>query len=81
MKKNFILVLSLICVICAGCFQAKSDLIITNDGAVIQHRKFVGNAMVIRQIEDWKNNLEKLNPNVKAQVVVEGDLRGYESRH
>jgi len=78
MKKIFIVALSLICVICAGCFQAKSDLIITDDGAVVHHRKFIGNAMVIRQIEDWKNNLEKLNPNVKAQVVVEGDLRGYE---
>ena len=78
MKKFFIVALSFICIICAGCFQAKSDIIITDNGAVIQHRKFVGNAMVIRQIEDWKSNLEKLNPNVKAQVVVEGDLRGYE---
>lgn len=78
MKKICIVALSFICIICSGCFQAKSDIIITDDGAVIQHRKFVGNAMVIRQIEDWKNNIEKLNPNVKAQVVVEGDLRGYE---
>lgn len=78
MKKIFIVALSLVCVICAGCFQAKSDLIITDDGAVIQHSKFIGNAMVIRQIEEWKNSLEKRNPNVKAQLVVEGDLRGYE---
>ena len=78
MKKIFVVALILICVACAGCFQVKSDVIITGDGSVIQHSKFIGNALVIRKIEDWKEKTEKLNPNVKAQVVVEGDLRGYE---
>ena len=79
MKKLFA-ALIFICMTCAGCFQAKSDVIITDDGAVVQHSKLIGNALVIRQIEDWKNKTEELNPNVKAQVVVEGDLRGYEFR-
>ena len=78
MKKIFIGVLSLICLTCAGCFQANFDMIITTDGAVIQHSKFIGNALVIRQIEEWKSNNEKLNPNVKANALVEGDMRGYE---
>ena len=78
MKKIFILALSLICVTCAGCFQAKFDTIITADGAVFSRSKFVGNALVIRQIEEWKDRQEKIHPDAKAQVVVEGDLRGYE---
>lgn len=78
MKKIFIGVLSLICLTCAGCLQANFDMIITNEGAVIQHSKFIGNPLVIRQIEDWKTNNEQLNPDVKANQIVEGDLRGYE---
>lgn len=78
MKKFFILALSFICVTCAGCFQAKFDMIITDDGAVFTRNKFIGNALAIRQIEEWKDRLEKFHPDVKAQVVVEGDLRGYE---
>ena len=77
MKKFLIVMLSLICLTCAGCFQVKSDVIITSEGTVIQHSKFIGNALVIRKIEDWKDRTEKLNPNVKAQVITEGDLRGY----
>lgn len=78
MKRVLIVVVSLVCLMCAGCFQADFDLIITKEGAVIQHSKFIGNPLVIRQIEDWKTNNEKLNPDVKANQIVEGDLRGYE---
>lgn len=81
MKKFLIGVLSLICVTCAGCFQANFDMIITSEGAVIKHSKFIGTALVMRQIEDWKNNNEKINPDVKANAVVEGDLRGYEFKN
>ena len=79
MKKLFA-VMTFICLTCAGCFQGKSDVIITSDGAVVQHSKFIGNPFVIRQIENWKDKTEKNNPNVKAQLVVEEDLRGYEFR-
>ena len=77
MKKIFIVALSLICLSLAGCFQAKADVIITDDGAVVQHSKFIGNALVIRNIEEWKEKIEKLHPDVKANLVVDGDLRGY----
>lgn len=49
-----------------------------SDGAVVQHSKFIGNALVIRKIEDWKEKIEKNNPRIKANLIVEGDLRGYE---
>ncbi|MBD3878859.1 MAG: hypothetical protein SR1Q5_04140 [Quinella sp. 1Q5] len=78
MQRIFIAVLSLICLTCAGCFQADFDLIITKEGSVIQHCKFIGNPFVIRQIEDWKSNNERINPDLKANAIVEGNLRGYE---
>lgn len=78
MKKFFIVALSFFCVVCAGCFQAKSDVIIRSDGSVIVHNKAVGNVSVIRRIEDWKDSNLSRNPNVTPQVIVEGDLRGYQ---
>lgn len=78
MRKIFIVALGFICLTFAGCLQAKSDVIIKSDGSVVYHNKFIGNALVIRQIEDWKTAAEKDNPDAKANAVVEGDLRGYE---
>ena len=78
MKKIFIVALSLICLSLAGCFQVKADLIVTGDGAVVQRSKFIGNALVIRKVEEWREKIEKLHPNVKAELIVDGDLRGYE---
>ena len=78
MKNFFAAAIILIGTICAGCFQAEFDLTITDDGAVNQHSKLIGNALVIRQIEDWKERNERLNPDVKGNLIVEGDLRGYE---
>lgn len=78
MKNIFLAALTLFCLICAGCFQIKSDLIIKSDGSVVQHSKFIGNALVIRKIEQWKDKIEAQNPEIKANLVVEGDLRGYE---
>ena len=78
MRNFFVAALSFICIICAGCLQAESDLTITDEGAVIQHSKIIGNALVIRQIEEWKIQTEKDNPNARANSIVEGDMRGYE---
>ena len=78
MKKIFVIATIFICTICAGCFQGKFDTIITKDGAVVQQSKFIGNALVIRQIENWKADIEKIHPDAKANFIVEGDLQGYE---
>ena len=77
MRKILIVALSLICVICAGCFKINSDLIVTSDGAVVQQSQFIGNAALNPLIEDWKNQTEKSNPKIRAKAVVEGELRGY----
>ena len=77
MKKFLFAAIIFFGTICAGCFQANFDTIITSDGAVVQHSKLIGNALVIRQIEDWKDRNEKINPDVKSEFVVEGDLQGY----
>ncbi|MBR0060369.1 MAG: hypothetical protein IJP68_02715 [Selenomonadaceae bacterium] len=77
MKKFLIVALSFICLICAGCFEVKFGLTITDSGAVIQHSKFIGTAALAPQIEAWKNQAEENNPNLQVKAVVEGDLRGY----
>ena len=77
MRNFFLVALSLICVICAGCFKINFDLIITSDGAVVQQSQFIGTAALNSVIEDWKNQAEKTNPNLKAKAVIEGEMRGY----
>ena len=77
MKKIFFAAIIFFGTICAGCFQAKFDTIITDDGAVVQRVKLIGNALVIRQIENWKEEIETRNPDLKIDYIVEGDLQGY----
>ena len=74
MKKILLAAIILLSLNCAGCFVAEADIIITKDGRVINHNKFIGNAAVIRQIEDWKTRNERFDPT----PIVEGDLQGYE---
>ena len=78
MKKLLIVAISLLCTICAGCFESYSGLIITDTGAVTNQHKFIGTAAVSQAIEDWKNQAKKLNPDIKIKAVEQGDLRGYE---
>ena len=76
MKKILVVTISLLCIICAGCFKANFDLMITSDGAVIQQSKFIGTAALNPLIEDWKNKGEANNSN-KAKAVEEDNMRGY----
>ena len=65
MKKIFFAAIIFFGTICAGCFQAKFDTIITDSGAVVQNGKLIGNALVIRQIENWKEEIETRNPDLQ----------------
>lgn len=78
MKKFLIVALSLCCVICAGCFQAKLDLIITDDGEVFRNWRVMGTAPFTQQIEALRVKNEKLFPDLRAKKITEGDLQGYE---
>ena len=78
MRKILIVALSLIGLICAGCFKAEFDLTVTETGAVNRHWKIMGTAPFVRQIEEAKANNEKLFPNLQVQPVAEGDMFGYE---
>lgn len=77
--RNFLIVaLSLVCLTCAGCFEAKFDLTITEDGAVVRHWKLLGTAPFARQIEEAKAKNEQHFPNVTVKPVAEGDMLGYD---
>ena len=78
MKKFFIVALSLICIICAGCVQINFDLIITDSGEVVRKWKCIGTVPFLQQIETAKIKNEKLFPDLKVKTIVEGDMRGYE---
>ena len=78
MKKIFIVALGLICLTCAGCFQAKFDVTITDTGAVTRHWQIMGTAPFSRYIEDARANNEELFPNVIVKPVAEGDMFGYD---
>ena len=77
MKKFLIVVIILLSTTCAGCFEVKFGLTITDSGAVIQHSKFIGTAALAPQIEAWKKQAEENNPNLQVKAVVEGEMRGY----
>ena len=78
MKKFFIVALSLLCIICAGCAQIKFDLTITDTGAVFRKWSFMGTAAFSQQIENIKLENEKLFPNLRTKTIAEGDMHGYE---
>lgn len=78
MKILRIFLLLVVCLNCTGCFQAESNLKITDDGAVTMRNKFVGVPYIAGIIEESKNNLIKNNPNAKVRNVSEGGYSGYE---
>ena len=67
-----------VCLNCAGCFQADSNLKITDDGAVTMKNKFVGVPYIAGIIEETKNNLLKNYPDSKVRNVSQGGFSGYE---
>ena len=78
-RKIFIVALSLICVISAGCFEGGSHLIITDDGEVFMRNKLIGNPIVANQIENFKESFAN-KPNVEISPVAENNMSGYEIR-
>lgn len=78
MKKFLVVASILICMICAGCFQGKFDLIITDEGAVVRNWTVMGTAPFSRKIEEIKANNEKVFPNLRVKPVVEGEMLGYD---
>lgn len=78
MRNILVVALGLICLTCAGCFQANFDLKVTSDGAVVRNWKLLGTAPFLRQIEDMKAMNEKVFPNIRVTPISEDDMLGYE---
>lgn len=66
------------CLTCTGCFQAESDIRITDTGEVTLRNKFVGVSYIAGIIEKSKESLLKSNPDAKVKSVNEGNYYGYE---
>lgn len=69
---------SVICLSCAGCFQAESNLKISDNGAVTMRNKILGAPIIAGIVEQTKNNLLEKNPSAKIQPVSAGGFSGYE---
>ncbi len=78
MKICKIFLLALMCLSCAGCFQAESNLKITDSGAVTMRNKFIGAPLIAGIIEETRNSIIKNNPDAKIKPVTEGGFSGYE---
>ena len=78
MKILKIFLLAVMCLSCAGCFQAESNLKITDNGEVTMKNKFIGAPLIAGIIEESKNDMLKNNPDAKIRNVSEGGYNGYE---
>ena len=67
------------CLICTGCFQGGSNLIITDDGKVFMRNKLIGVPLIAESIESFKNSFTN-KPNAEISPVVENNMSGYEVR-
>lgn len=78
MKTLKIFLLLAMCLACAGCFQAETDLKINDNGEVLMRNKFIGVPYLAGIIEKSKESLLEGNPDAKVKSVTEGDYQGYE---
>ena len=65
------------CFICSGCFQARTDLTISEDGSVKNNIAFVGVDFLKEQIEDLKNSLVQSTPSANVTSIALENMSGY----
>ena len=76
--RNFLLVaMIMLCVMCTGCFEGGSHLIITSDGAVHMKNRFIGVPLIANHIESFRKSFEN-KPNAEITPVAENNMSGYE---
>ncbi len=82
MKKDFVKIfaavfMTFISVICAGCFQGKSDLTIGDDGKVTLHNELIGVPLMSEPIEGLKNDMERSQYVKEITPIANGNMSGY----
>ena len=79
MRKIFLAAMILFGVMCSGCFEGSSNLIITDDGEVYMRNKLIGVPTIAASIESVRQNFEQ-EPNADISPVAENNMSGYEER-
>ena len=79
MRKFLPVAMILLCVMCTGCLEGGSNLIITSDGAVHMKNKLIGVPLIANHIESFRE-LFKDKPNTEISPVAENNMSGYEVR-
>ena len=82
MKNKFIkilgvLLMTFVTFLCAGCFQAESDLAIDDSGKVTLNTEVMGVPILREHIEGWKNDIERSNHATEIKPVASGNMSGY----
>ena len=78
-KKFFIVALMFLCVMCAGCLEGGSNLIITDDGEVFMRNRLIGVPLIAEHIESFRRSFERRG-NAEISPVAENNMSGYEVR-
>lgn len=79
MKKIFLAMTILFCMIGAGCMQGGTHLIITDGGEVFLRNRLIGVPMIAESIENFRRSFEKIS-GAEISPVVENNMSGYEIR-
>lgn len=79
MKKILIAVTILLCMMCSGCLEGGSNLIITDSGEVYMRNKLIGVPLIAEYVESFRKSYEN-NPNAEISPVAENNMSGYEIR-
>ena len=82
MKNDFVKIFAaafvmFVSVICAGCFQGKSDLTIDDDGRVTLHNELIGVPLMQEPIEGLKNDMERSQFVKEITPIARGNMSGY----
>lgn len=82
MKNDFVKIFAavfmmFVSVICAGCFQGKSDLTIDDDGKVTLHNELIGVPLMREPIEGLKNDMERSQYVKEITPIASGNMSGY----
>lgn len=79
MKKFLLAATIFLSIICAGCLQGGSHLIITDDGEVFMRNRLIGVPLIADSIESFRKSFENRS-DAEISPVVENNMSGYEVR-
>ena len=79
MKKILLAAMILFSVMCSGCLEGGSNLIITDDGEVYMRNRLIGVPLIAEHVESFRKSFEQ-REDAEISPVAENNMSGYEVR-